>query len=413
MDTRFLPAAARTVMNDPRRTTSPTGFIPSAFSSNVFSPNNASVRAMPSDNTALLATLTAHARIAEAEAANAEMQYLLSKRKAAMAAVRASTQNLQMLQHSMAAWQQQPRASYFGVTDHTVPPHTLTMDQRPSDPLESMRKAEMEAAGAFPDLARGPSPPQEVTLPTAPRLDVVKSFSVDTEELKQTKAVTPEPFVPSPNLSSQEAKLLQSSLPVPLAPLVGSSNNARHRIGQSKSPVESSVASTKCNKRTKKESKKEKMKDDMPKRSFTAYNIFFAVEREKILNVVPDDGIQGEDRDARIQAVVSRLQTHLTPEEEEIMEKNAACKILKEQCQTVGQCRKARRKHRKSHGKVGFVDMTYIISRRWKALSPAKVNWYKDLGRMDLLRFQRVMDEYNQRKTLLLLAHDGVDSQAS
>uniref|UniRef100_A0A7S4JTM9 HMG box domain-containing protein n=1 Tax=Odontella aurita TaxID=265563 RepID=A0A7S4JTM9_9STRA len=136
---------------------------------------------------------------------------------------------------------------------------------------------------------------------------------------------------------------------------------------------------------------------NMPKRPFHSYSIFFAVEREKILNAVPENGIQGEDKEARIDGIISCLES-LTPEEEGKLEKRAATRILKEQCEPVGEKKKKPRKHRKSHGKVGFVEMNAVISRRWKSLQEAKKNFFRDLGIMDSMRFTHAIDAYHIKK---------------
>lgn len=413
----------------------------------------ASHNATPNNEAAMLASLAAQAQRAEAEAANAEMQYFLSKRRAAIAAARAATHNYQLLQQSMLAkgsGNSYDRTAMANSRSTVRAESAGDVSTAGSGEKEHLRRAEVEAAGAVLDLARAPlpqmRPPSAVAVPQrqAPT-EEAKTLATSTTGKDARMAVTPDHIeslhrvIDSTNNKKTFSPVLEDSVDPPESkkprknapetcndasvvngvnplqqktfvsphavptlphfeqpPLVINSTN-KERSSQ----VVKDVAKEQKSKHPKKELKKNSLKDVMhnvvmPKRAFTAYNLFFAVEREKILKVLPEDGIQGEDRDARVKEVVSRLETNLLPEEEEEIEKRMVCKILREQCEMVD-TKKPRRKHRKTHGKVGFVDLNSIISNRWKKLSKVKVNWYRDLGRMDMIRFQKALDE-NRRK---------------
>eukprot|EP00957_Ditylum_brightwellii_P207583 15353621-Ditylum_brightwellii.AAC.1 len=50
-----------------------------------------------------------------------------------------------------------------------------------------------------------------------------------------------------------------------------------------------------------------------------------------------------------------------------------------------------RRPHRKSHGKIGFKELTKVVASRWRKLPSERVEHYKDLAQMDLERYRLEM----------------------
>lgn len=277
-----------------------------------------------------------------------------------------------------------------------------------------MRQAEVEAAEAFLDLARGNSQAGRAEDDGDPSKSAPKNASAN---MAPSVIRSGNAQVRSPPSASQRALSAQSAPPVPQShgkpvpsvwaaaynhkPTLRKSDNTSDASKRKRSGLESVRSNNDAaasQPKIKKVKKKAEEDQDAPKRPYHSYSIFFAVEREKILTVVPEDGVQAEDKDARIQAVVSCLETALSPEEEGSLEKRVASRILQEQCQTIGQGKKKPRKHRKSHGKLGFVEMNAVISRRWKVLPEAKKDWYRDLGTMDSMRFTQAMDAYKRMK---------------
>jgi len=82
---------------------------------------------------------------------------------------------------------------------------------------------------------------------------------------------------------------------------------------------------------------------DRPKRSLSAYNLFFQAERKRLLQTLPDCRSQGK------------------------------------------------KKPRKSHGKLGFADMARTISARWKSITPQEKAPYDELAKVDTMRYKRQM----------------------
>lgn len=125
-------------------------------------------------------------------------------------------------------------------------------------------------------------------------------------------------------------------------------------------------------------------------------NFFFSVEREKIINIISEEGLQGNDRESRINGVSSLLVSLSSTEAEEDLERYLSKNLLTKQCLPLSFTANKKRKHRKSHGKIGFVEMSKIISSRWKILSKEKVDWYKDLNKLDADRYRKAMANFNK-----------------
>eukprot|EP00532_Pseudo-nitzschia_australis_P011637 CAMPEP_0168217154 /NCGR_PEP_ID=MMETSP0140_2-20121125/7082_1 /TAXON_ID=44445 /ORGANISM="Pseudo-nitzschia australis, Strain 10249 10 AB" /LENGTH=642 /DNA_ID=CAMNT_0008144863 /DNA_START=246 /DNA_END=2174 /DNA_ORIENTATION=- len=59
---------------------------------------------------------------------------------------------------------------------------------------------------------------------------------------------------------------------------------------------------------------------------------------------------------------------------------------------------RAKRAHRKVHGKIGLVDLAREVSRRWKSLDSENRAHYESLAEEDRKRHKEVMAEYQERK---------------
>lgn len=88
-------------------------------------------------------------------------------------------------------------------------------------------------------------------------------------------------------------------------------------------------------------------------RPLTAYHIFFQIEREYIIQTTP-----GSDADASIHDNKSFLP--------DVPRRYRNIKLLPDWY--AGPGKRQKRKHRKSHGKIGFLELSRVISKRWGIL---------------------------------------------
>eukprot|EP00522_Entomoneis_paludosa_P006198 CAMPEP_0172446344 /NCGR_PEP_ID=MMETSP1065-20121228/5958_1 /TAXON_ID=265537 /ORGANISM="Amphiprora paludosa, Strain CCMP125" /LENGTH=279 /DNA_ID=CAMNT_0013197435 /DNA_START=112 /DNA_END=951 /DNA_ORIENTATION=+ len=89
---------------------------------------------------------------------------------------------------------------------------------------------------------------------------------------------------------------------------------------------------------------------EKPKRSLSAYNLFFQAERKKLLQSLPDRPSQGKGR-----------------------------------------------KPRNSHGKLGFAEMARLVSAKWKKITPEEKAPFDELAKRDTLRYKREMQEWKSQ----------------
>lgn len=139
--------------------------------------------------------------------------------------------------------------------------------------------------------------------------------------------------------------------------------------------------------------KRAKKSNDMPRRALSAYNIFFSEQREIILRKIEAK----EETDGELQPTQSN-------------EKDDA-EVPTVMNRTFFPTR-AKRAHRKVHGKIGLVSLAREVSARWKALSPEKRKHYQDLAEKDRERHKQVMADYQERKAAENMISMGSPTQA-
>merc|ERR1712012_771720 len=127
---------------------------------------------------------------------------------------------------------------------------------------------------------------------------------------------------------------------------------------------------------------------DMPRRPLSAYNLFFAEERKRILSEI--DGEKNVEKETSSLATVSDDE-----ENSRIKSPVLASNILQRPLLPSEQ---KRRPHRKTHGKISFQMLAKKVGQRWKALPEHQRDYYKMLAKEDLKRQKLAMEEYNKCK---------------
>lgn len=125
-----------------------------------------------------------------------------------------------------------------------------------------------------------------------------------------------------------------------------------------------------------------------PMRPLTAYHIFFQIEREFIIQSMPDakgDALQRTsnlDERSTLENVPNRYKSiKLSPD------------------WYLGPGKRPKRKHRKSHGKIGFMDLSRIIASRWAELEstdPEVKAFVQKIARQELNEYLADMKKYKE-----------------
>ena len=127
---------------------------------------------------------------------------------------------------------------------------------------------------------------------------------------------------------------------------------------------------------------KDMMTPIKPMRPLTAYNIYLQIEKEFIIQSIPGENVDksADDDKVYLDYVPERYrQTKLSPD------------------WYFGPGKKKRRKHRKQHGKIGFKELTTIISERWADLdktNPDIKRFVQNLAERELMEYHCEMKEY-------------------
>jgi len=122
-----------------------------------------------------------------------------------------------------------------------------------------------------------------------------------------------------------------------------------------------------------------------PVRPMPAYHIFLQIEKEFIIQTMA-----GEDADKSIHD--DKVYLHYVPE------RYRQVKLSPDWYLPAGK-RRQKRKHRKQHGKIGFKEITHLISSRWAKLSetnPEVMKFVQDLAKRELTQYRREMAAYEK-----------------
>ena len=102
-----------------------------------------------------------------------------------------------------------------------------------------------------------------------------------------------------------------------------------------------------------------------PLRALSAYNFYFRDERDRVLN--------GNTEELNEAKAIQLLQAHWSRD------------------------RLAKRRHRKTHGKIDFTTLSKLISSRWKKLDQHGKDFYKQVAARDWERYQKELGEYKNK----------------
>ena len=121
-----------------------------------------------------------------------------------------------------------------------------------------------------------------------------------------------------------------------------------------------------------------------PQRPLTAYHIFFQIEREYV--------IQTMDGDVADQSTMENKILH-----DDVPQRYKNIKLMPDWY--AGPGKRKKRKHRKQHGKIGFLELSKIISSRWAELDkvdPETKSFVQKIAKSEVAEYYKEMKEYKE-----------------
>lgn len=122
------------------------------------------------------------------------------------------------------------------------------------------------------------------------------------------------------------------------------------------------------------------MTKSKPMRPLAAYHIFFQIEREYIIQTASPDHIASDPTKTYQAGVPSRYRSiKLSPD------------------WYAGPGKRQKRKHRKTHGMIGFLELSRVISQRWATLETVDLEtkaYVTQVAAREMVEFKEEMKEY-------------------
>jgi len=124
-----------------------------------------------------------------------------------------------------------------------------------------------------------------------------------------------------------------------------------------------------------------------PQRPLTAYHIFLQIEREYIIQTI--DG----DADADQSVMMENKILH-----DNVPQRYKNIKLMPDWYAGPSK-RTKKRKHRKQHGKIGFLELSKTISKRWSQLDqvdPETKSFVQKIAKSEVAEYYKEMNEYKE-----------------
>jgi hypothetical protein len=143
---------------------------------------------------------------------------------------------------------------------------------------------------------------------------------------------------------------------------------------------------------------------DMPRRSLSAYNLFYSEERERILLEMDPKRAQEKEAEAAAEASEEKNSVASDGGKEAEAAEDGGVGLTENRSKPKAFLRpllpsqKKRRSHRKTHGKISFQLLAQMVGSRWKALCEEKRKYYQDLAQEDMKRRNLAMEEYYKKQ---------------
>ncbi|KAL7508390.1 hypothetical protein ACHAXN_005473 [Cyclotella atomus] len=134
-----------------------------------------------------------------------------------------------------------------------------------------------------------------------------------------------------------------------------------------------------------------------PPRPYTEYTMFYQLEREFILHrLLVDSSDPSAAEEQKAQSAVALFKN------DPLMPARYRTLPLRADWYISGKSKKpSKRKHRKTHGKIGFLELTRMIAARWAKVDDETRKYCKMMAAMELVKYKEDVESYNAYKARL------------